>query len=78
METFVGEILMLDLGHDEIASARRRAGAPADLVTAQQTAKSATQQKSADRAAAVCLDRALVGQLQTSAEVDDTERTVLS
>jgi len=43
-------------------------------VTAQQAAKSATQQKNADRAAVVSLVRALVGQPQASAEVDDTER----
>jgi len=46
-------------------------------VTAQQAAKSATQQKNADRAAVVSLVRALVGQLQASAEVDDTERAAL-
>ena len=46
-------------------------------VTAQQTAKSATQQKNTDRVAIVSLVRALVGQLQASAEVDDTERAAL-
>ncbi len=35
--------------------------------------KTATQQKNADRAAVLSLVRALVGQLQASAEVDDTE-----
>ena len=52
-------------------------GALAAHVTAQQGAKSATQQKNADRAAVVSLVRALVGQLQASAEVDDTERAAL-
>ena len=46
-------------------------------VTAQQAAKSATQQKNIDRAAAVSVVRALVGRLQASAAVDDTERAAL-
>jgi len=53
------------------------AGALASHVTAQQAAKSATQQKNADRAATVSLVRALAGQLQASADVDDTERAGL-
>ncbi len=53
------------------------AGSLAAHVTAQQTAKSATQQKNTDRASVVTLVRALVGQLQASAAVDDTERAAL-
>lgn len=47
-------------------------------IAAQQAAKSAAQQKNADRAAAVSLVRALVGRPQTSADVDDTERATLN
>ena len=46
-------------------------------ISAQQTARSATQQKNTDRTAVVSLVRALVGQLQASASVDDTERAAL-
>ncbi len=53
------------------------AGSLAAHVTAQQTAKSATQQKNIDRTTIVSLVRALVGQLQASAAVDDTERAGL-
>ena len=53
------------------------AGALASHVTAQQTAKSATQQKNTDRTSVVTLVRTLVGQLQASAAVDDTERAAL-
>ena len=43
-------------------------------VTAQQAAKSTTQQKNTDRTAVVSLVRALVGRLQASPDVDDTKR----